>query len=235
MKTVRNKSYECVQRSDDDYDTDANSVQITYDGQLNDKLQPNGAYTSLQDVTIKSDSESDSDLDDAKQSTLLSDSSEIYTELTDMARSHHTTKQTPDDSMISTILTSINSTKHWDDINAPPITEGNAPTPVSVPDHLNLDNSNHLPDLPNSNTNMDETQTNDVAGEGFDFNAWTLQKLKEIANGNEEEWRKYYANFQKHKITEDVLIALATDKEHKTEMWKELLPLIGPRIKFIEA
>ena len=51
---------------------------------------------------------------------------------------------------------------------------------------------------------------------------------------NEEEWRRYFANFQKHKITEDVLVDLASDKQ-KSEMWKELIPELGPRIKFIKA
>ncbi len=70
-------------------------------------------------------------------------------------------------------------------------------------------------------------------GEGFDLNAWIMQTLKDCAPQN-DEWKEYWLQFQKHKITEDILITLSTDKHNKNDMWKELIPLIGPRIKFQE-
>jgi len=87
-----------------------------------------------------------------------------------------------------------------------------------------------LPKLP---PEYSDTETVD-AGEGFNLNEWIKQTLQQCAPQN-KEWMTYWANFQKHRIDEDTLIVLGTDKQTHHEVWKELIPIIGPRIRFQEA
>lgn len=98
-------------------------------------------------------------------------------------------------------------------------------------EHDNRDNiPNSLPKLP---PDLSETDT-EIVGEGFNLDVWIKATLKECTPDS-DDWKKYWNNFQKHKITEDTLIALSTDKHNKNDVWKELIPVIGPRIKFQEA
>jgi len=105
-------------------------------------------------------------------------------------------------------------------------------TPNTLSYHHSGDIPGDLPNLPHDRE-CDETETA-VMGEGFDFNGWILQTLKECAPDN-DEWKGYWNNFQQHKITEDVLSTLSTEKHNKNEVWKELIPIIGPRIRFQDA
>ena len=99
----------------------------------------------------------------------------------------------------------------------------------------NNNNNNDIPGcLPKLPLDISDTETEIRHGEGFNINDWIRQTLKECAP-EDDEWKKYWSNFQKHKITEDTLIILSTDRHNKNDVWRELIPLIGPRVRFQEA
>lgn len=80
-----------------------------------------------------------------------------------------------------------------------------------------------------SHSNMSPIMTRAISDEGIDWDEWLKNALKQCFPDN---WRQYLTKFKEHRITEDVLITMNTDIHNKGEVWKELLPAIGDRMRF---
>mmetsp|Transcript_34377 Transcript_34377/g.55148 ORF Transcript_34377/g.55148 Transcript_34377/m.55148 type:complete len:572 (-) Transcript_34377:88-1803(-) len=79
-----------------------------------------------------------------------------------------------------------------------------------------------------------ETEDNGEGGggEGMVWDNWLKDTLQECFP---DDWQSYLARFKQQRITEDVLLSLNADKQNKSDVWKELIPIIGDRIRFQKA
>lgn len=103
---------------------------------------------------------------------------------------------------------------------------------MTVGHNSSLPNGNNVKGLYSNNSvksinSMLSHQSSD--GEGFDWDQWLITSLRECFPNH---WQEYLSRFKQQRITEDVLISLNTDKQNKGEVWKELIPIIGDRIRF---